>query len=63
MRTWEAIKILHGLRGLNIIGADIVCPMPTVDNPNQITALTGSVLMFEMLCLIGDYLRGEREAD
>lgn len=63
LRTWEAIKILHGLRGLNIIGADIVCPMPTVDNPNQITALTGSVLMFEMLCLIGDYLRGKREAD
>lgn len=60
LRTWEAIEILHGLRGLNIIGADIVCPMPTVDNPNQITALTGSVLMFELLCLIADYLRGEK---
>ena len=52
LRTWEAIEILHGLRGRNIVGADIVCPMPTVDNPNQITALTGSVLMFEMLSLI-----------
>ena len=60
LRTWEAIKILHGLRGCNIIGADIVCPMPTVDSPNQITGLTGSVLMFELLCLIGDYLRGQR---
>jgi hypothetical protein len=33
--------------------------MPTVDSPNQITALTGSVLMFEMLSLIADYLRGQ----
>jgi len=57
LRTYEAIRILHGLRGRNIVGADIVCPMPTVDNPNQITALTGSVLMFEMLSLIADYLR------
>lgn len=59
LRTYEAIRILHGLRGRNIVGADIVCPMPTVDNPNQITALTGSVLMFEMLSLIADYLRGQ----
>ena len=61
LRTWEAIQILQGLRGKNLIAADIVCPMPTVDNPNQITALTGSVLMFELLCLIGDYLRGRSE--
>jgi guanidinopropionase len=61
LRTWEAIRILHGLRGTDIIGADIVCPMPTVDNPNQITGLTGTVLMFELLCLIGDYLRSRRE--
>lgn len=59
LRTYEAIRILHGLRGCNIVGADIVCPMPTVDSPNQITALTGSVLMFEMLSLIADYLRGQ----
>ncbi len=58
LRTWEAIKILHGLRGLDIVGADVVCPMPTVDNPNQITGLTGSVLMFELLSLIADRLRG-----
>lgn len=60
LRTYEAVQILHGLRGCNIVGADVVCPMPTVDNPNQITGLTGTVLMFEMLCLISDYLRGRR---
>ncbi|MEM7173493.1 MAG: arginase family protein [Pseudomonadota bacterium] len=60
LRAWEAIKILHGLRGLNIVGADIVCPMPTVDSPNQLTALTTSVVMFEMLSLIADYLHNSR---
>ena len=57
LRTYEAIEILQGLRGCDIVGADVVCPMPTVDNPNQITALTGTVLMFEMLSLMADNLR------
>ncbi|MGY8997690.1 MAG: arginase family protein, partial [Alphaproteobacteria bacterium] len=60
LRAWEAIQILQGLRGRNVVGADIVCPMPTVDNPNQITGMTGSVLMFEMLCLISDFLKNQR---
>lgn len=60
LRAYEAIQILHGLRGCNIVGGDIVCPMPSVDNPNQITALTGTVLMFEIMCLIADYLRSSR---
>jgi len=57
LRTYEAIEILQGLRGCDIIGADVVCPMPTVDSPNQITSLTGTVLMFEMLSLIADRIR------
>lgn len=32
--------------------------MPTAGSPKQITVLTGSVLMFEMLSLIAGYLRG-----
>ena len=60
LRTYELIEILHGLRGRNIVGGDIVCPMPTIDSPNQITGLTGTVLMFEMLCLIGDYMRTQK---
>ena len=58
LRAYEAIEILQGLRGADIVGADVVCPMPTVDNPNQITALTGTVLMFEMLSLIADRISG-----
>ncbi len=48
----QATKILQGLHGLNIIGADVVCLMPTKDNPNQITAQVAMVMAFELLSLI-----------
>ncbi|WP_137389792.1 arginase family protein [Rhodoligotrophos defluvii] len=60
LRAHEAIEILRGLRGLDVIGADIVCYIPTKDSPNQITGLTASVVMFEMISLIADYLRSRR---
>ena len=56
----EAIRILQGMRGLNVIGADVVCMVPTKDNPNQITALNATAIMFEQLCLIVEYLRTRR---
>ena len=39
-------------KGLNIIGGDVVCLMPTKDSPNQITAQMAMVMMFEITCLI-----------
>ena len=53
----KVIKILHGLRGLDIIGADIVCLMPAKDNPSNITSMTAMVLMFEQIALIADGIR------
>lgn len=50
----EAVGLLHAVRGLNIVGGDIVCMMPTKDSPNQITALTASAIMFEMVSLIAE---------
>jgi hypothetical protein len=32
----EASRILQGLRGADVIGADVVCLMPTKDSPNGI---------------------------
>jgi len=55
----EANAILRGLRGLDIVGADVVCLMPTKDQPNQITAMVASHLLFELTCLIADRLAGE----
>ena len=48
----QAAKILQGLKGLNVIGGDVVCMMPTKDNPNQITAQVAMVIAFEILSLI-----------
>lgn len=53
----EAVALLHAVRGMNIVGGDVVCMMPTKDNANQITALTASAIMFEMICLIAETLR------
>jgi guanidinopropionase len=48
----EATRLLQGLIGLDVIGADVVCLMPTKDNPNNITAQMAMVMMFEQICLI-----------
>lgn len=48
----EATRLLQGLKGLDIIGGDVVCLMPTKDSPNQITAQVAMVMMFELISLI-----------
>lgn len=55
----EAVGLLHAVRGLNIVGGDIVCMMPTKDNPNQITALTAMAVMFEMISMVAENVAGE----
>jgi len=50
----EAVELLQAVRGMNIVGADIVCMMPTKDNPNQITALTAGAIMFEMISMMAE---------
>jgi len=50
----EAVSLLHAARGMNIVGGDVVCMMPTKDNPNQITALTAAAVMFEMISMMAE---------
>jgi guanidinopropionase len=49
----EAQLMLRGLRGLNLIGADLVEVSPPFD-PSGNTALVGATLMWEMLCLLAE---------
>ena len=56
LRPNDIMRILHGLRGLDVIGGDIVCIIPSKDNPNQITSMNAMALMFEMIALIADRL-------
>lgn len=51
----EVIQLLQGFRGLNLMGADIVCYTPPMDNTAQITALTISSMMLEIVTLIAEY--------
>lgn len=52
----EAIGVLQGLRGLDVIGADVVEIMPSRDGPAQMTAQNAMRIMFEEICLIADRL-------
>ena len=47
--TREAQSLLREMRGLNIVGADVVEVSPPFD-PSGITAYAGVVMMFEILC-------------
>jgi guanidinopropionase len=55
----EANRLLRGIRGLNVIGGDVVCLMPTKDLPNNITAMVAAHAMFEILSLVADRCRSE----
>jgi guanidinopropionase len=50
----EVVQLLQGFRGVNLMGADIVCYCPPLDNAAQITALTVSSMMLELVTLIAD---------
>jgi guanidinopropionase len=60
MTMREATGILQGMRGMNVVGADMVCMMPTKDNPNKITAMNAMTVVFEQVCLIADYLNSNK---
>ena len=53
LSTREALHLLRGLRGLDIIGADVVEVSPPYD-PNGTTALAGAQILFEELCLAAE---------
>ncbi len=47
----QALEIIRGCRGLDLVGGDLVEVAPPYD-PSGNTALTGANLLFEMLCVI-----------
>lgn len=49
--TLDAQRLLRGLRGLNLIGGDVVEVAPPLD-PSGIKALVGATMMSEILCLL-----------
>jgi agmatinase len=49
--TAEAIAFLRALRGIRIVGADVVEVSPSYDGPGQITALAAANVLWELLAL------------
>jgi len=56
----EAQCLLRGLRGLDLIGGDVVEVAPPFDQTGN-TALVGATLMYEILCLLAE-ARASRRA-
>ena len=50
LSTHQSLEIIRGLKGINIVGADIVEVAPAYD-VGEITALAGATLAAEFLCL------------
>ena len=53
MTTIEAQALIRGLRGLDLIGGDVVEVAPPFD-PTGNTALVGATMMYEILCVLAE---------
>jgi guanidinopropionase len=51
--TYQAQVMLRGLRGLDIVGADVVEVSPPFDASGY-TALAGATMMFELVCVMAE---------
>ncbi len=60
LSTLEAQMMIRGLRGLDLVGGDVVEVAPPFD-PTGNTALVGATMMFEILCVVADALSRRRE--
>lgn len=59
MTTREALCLVRGLRGLDLIGADVVEVSPPFD-PSGGTALAGATIMYELLCHLAEAVTARR---
>jgi guanidinopropionase len=58
----EVLYLLRALRGLDLVGADLVEVAPPLD-PSGVTALAGAAIAFEILCLLAEGVARRREPD
>ena len=55
----EAQALIRGLRGVNLIGADVVEVSPPYD-PSGGTALIGATFMYEILCILAEVVANRK---
>ncbi len=51
LTIWQALEIVRGCAGLNLVGCDLVEVSPPYDSSGN-TALIGANLLYEMLCVL-----------
>src|SRR5262249_17391535 len=49
LTSFEALSLVRALRGLDLVGADVVEVSPPFDGPGQITSLLAANVLFELL--------------
>ena len=59
--TFEAQQMIRGLRGLDLVGGDVVEVAPLLD-PSGNTALVGATMMFEIMCVLAEATAKRRGA-
>lgn len=52
LTSYEALGLVRALRGLDLVGFDLVEVAPQYDSPGQITALLAANLLFEFVCVL-----------
>jgi len=52
LTSYEALALVRGLVGLELVGADVVEVSPPYDGPGQVTALLAANLLFELVSLL-----------
>ena len=59
LTSLEAQMLVRGLRGLDIVGADLVEVSPPFDHAGS-TALVGATLVYELLCVVAEAVAARR---
>lgn len=52
LTSYEALGLVRALKGLQVVGFDLVEVSPPYDGPGQITALLAANLLYEFLCTL-----------
>jgi guanidinopropionase len=61
LTTLQAQHLVRGLRGLNLVGGDVVEVSPPFD-PSGNTALVAATMLFEILCVLSESVAQRRQA-
>ncbi len=61
LASWQALELIRGLGGLNLVGMDVVEVSPPFDHA-EITAITAATVAHDWLCLIAEKNGAKRHA-